>query len=274
MNIEMFAEEGEKTALQAGAYLLEKFHTDFNVRHKGVINLVTEVDIAAEEMITTRLRKSFPGHSILAEEKNSKTDRGHYTWIIDPLDGTTNYAHGFPFFSVSIGLEIAGQIEFGVVFDPVRNEVFTARRGYGAFCNGEPLHVSGTAPLGSALLATGFPYDVWTSRQNNLANFCAFALKALGIRRTGSAALDLCFVASGRLDGFWEAKLNPWDCAAGFLIVEESGGRITDYSGHATSIYDAEVVASNGCIHDEMVEVLVNTSKGAVTPGSRDSLRM
>jgi myo-inositol-1(or 4)-monophosphatase len=259
MTIDRYAAEGEETARQAGRYLLEKFRTEFTIRHKGEINLVTEVDVAAEDMITSRLRKAFPGHSILAEEKNSATSRGHYTWIIDPLDGTTNYAHGFPFFSVSIGLEIAGQIEFGVVFDPVREELFTARRGKGALCNGKPLRVSATEALGSALLATGFPYDIRTSRQNNLANFCAFALSTRGLRRTGSAALDLCYVAAGRLDGFWEAKLNPWDCAAGFLAVTESGGRVSDYSGRPTSIYDAQVIASNGKIHDQMVSVLEKT---------------
>jgi len=260
MNIEIYAAEGEKAARHAGQYLLEKFHTDFTVRHKGAINLVTEVDVAAEEMITERLRKAFPDHAILAEENNPTTGRGYYTWIIDPLDGTTSYAHGFPFFSVSIGLEIDGRVEFGVVFDPVRDELFTARRGAGAFCNGDRLSTSAVESLGAGLLATGFPYDIRTSNRNNLANFCAFALNAQGLRRTGSAALDMCYVAAGRLDGFWESKLNPWDCAAGFLMVTEAGGLITDYSGQPTTIYDAEVVASNGRIHDQMIAVLVETS--------------
>jgi myo-inositol-1(or 4)-monophosphatase len=256
MDIDIYAAVGMEIAEQAGKFLLERFRTDFAVKHKGTINLVTEVDIAAEEMIVKRLREAFPDHSILAEENNNKTRGGYCTWVIDPLDGTTNYAHGFPFFSVSIGLEISGQLEFGVVCDPVRNELFSARRGAGAHCNGEPLSVSKTASLDAGLLATGFPYDIRTSEQNNLANFCAFALRSQGVRRTGSAALDLCYVAAGRLDGFWESKLNPWDCAAGFLIVSEAGGHITDYSGRSTSIYDAEAVASNGLIHQQMLSVL------------------
>lgn len=261
MNIDEFATIGAEIAGQAGQYLLERFHTDFAVKHKGTIDLVTEVDIAVEERIVTRLRAAFPDHSILAEENNTETRGGFCTWIIDPLDGTTNYAHGFPFFSVSIGLEISGRLEFGAVCDPVRNELFTARRGGGAFCNGESMSVSKTASLGAGLLATGFPYDIRTSEQNNLANFCGFALKVQGLRRTGSAALDLCHVAAGRLDGFWESKLKPWDCAAGFLIVTEAGGCISGYSGQPVSVYDAEVVASNGCIHQQMVAVLEQASE-------------
>ena len=267
MDITEFAAEGTEIAKRAGRFLLERFRTDFAVKHKGTINLVTDVDIAAEEMIVTALRRSFPDHSILAEEKNSQTRRGFYTWVIDPLDGTTNYAHGFPFFSVSIGLEIAGQLEFGVVYDPFREELFTARRGAGAFCNGELLSVSNTASLGAGLLATGFPYDIRTSEENNLAHFCAFALRAQGVRRTGSAALDLSYVASGRIDGFWEAKLNPWDCAAGFLLVAESGGLVTDYTGRPASIYKPEVVASNGRIHNEMISVLARNPQGDFLQG-------
>jgi myo-inositol-1(or 4)-monophosphatase len=261
MDIDKFAAEGTDIAKRAGQYLLERFRTDFAVKHKGTINLVTDVDIEAEEMIVTGLRRAFPDHSILAEEKNSQTRGGFCTWVIDPLDGTTNYAHGFPFFSVSIGLEIEGQLEFGVVCDPVREELFTARRGAGAFCNGESLSVSNTASLDSGLLATGFPYDIRTSEENNLAHFSAFALKAQGLRRTGSAALDLSYVAAGRIDGFWEAKLNPWDCAAGFLLVKESGGLVTDYAGQPASIYKPEVVASNGRIHEEMLSVLARISQ-------------
>jgi myo-inositol-1(or 4)-monophosphatase len=255
-DIEKYSEAGIEIARDTGRFLLERFCTDFAIKNKGTIDLVTDVDVAAEDRIVTRLRREFPTHSILAEENNREPSGGACTWIIDPLDGTTNYAHGFPFFSVSIGLEISGRLEFGVVCDPVRRELFTARRGAGAFCNGEPLAVSETADLDSGLLATGFPYDIRTSEQNNLAHFCAFAVRCQGIRRTGSAALDLCHVAAGRLDGFWEAKLNPWDCAAGFLIVIEAGGTVTGYSGLPTTIYDREVVASNGRIHAGMVSVL------------------
>ncbi|MBN2321681.1 MAG: inositol monophosphatase [Acidobacteria bacterium] len=256
MDINEFAAVGTEAAKQAGQYALDRLRTDFSVEHKGTINLVTEVDIAAEEMIVTRLQERFPDHSILAEEKNNETRGGACTWVIDPLDGTTNYAHGFPFFSVSIGLEISGKVLLGIVYDPVRDELFTARKGSGAFCNNEPLHVSKTESLNAGLLATGFPYDIRTSEQNNLKNFCAFALRCQGVRRTGSAALDLCYVAAGRIDGFWESKLNPWDCAAGYLLVSEAGGLVTDYIGGSASIYKAEVVASNGRIHKEMLDVI------------------
>ncbi len=256
MNIDTYEAEGVRAATRAGGYLLERFRTDFAVLHKGAIDLVTEVDVASEEMITAGIAAAFPDHSILAEEKHAGGVRGRCTWIIDPLDGTTNYAHGFPFFSVSIGLEIDGRVELGIVFDPVRKELFKARRGEGAFCNGEPLRVSDTGDVGAGLLATGFPYDIRTSRENNLDHFRAFALAAQGLRRTGSAALDLCYVAAGRLDGFWESKLNPWDCAAGFLMVTESGGRVTGYEGQPVTIYDAEVAASNGRIHEQMIALL------------------
>jgi len=240
----------------AGRLIRERYDTDFAVSHKGVINLVTEVDLASEEMIVAGIRKAFPSHSILAEEKHDDSPAGAVRWVIDPLDGTTNFAHGYPVFSVSIGLEIAGEVEWGAVFDPLRNDLFTARRGEGAFCNGSALRVSEVQSLGAGLLATGFPYDIHTSSENNLSNFCAFAVRAQGIRRSGSAAIDLCHVAAGRLDGFWELKLNPWDCAAGFLIVREAGGMVTNFCGRQGSIYEREVIASNGLIHQEMIAVL------------------
>jgi myo-inositol-1(or 4)-monophosphatase len=260
-SIDEFAELGTEVALEAGRLLLDRFHTDFTVSHKGTVNLVTEVDLAAEELIVSRIRKSFPSHSILAEENHHETHGEGIVWIIDPLDGTTNYAHGYPVFSVSIGLEIGGEVEWGAVFDPSRNELFSARRGGGAGCNGAGLGVSATAALGASLLATGFPYDIQTDSRNNLNNFCAFAVRTQGIRRGGSAAIDLCYVAAGRFDGFWELKLNPWDCAAGALIVKEAGGRVTNFSGRPASIYEREIVASNGLIHTEMLDVLTQTSK-------------
>lgn len=254
--IEEFARVGTRAAQEAGALLREKFRTVFSVAQKGTINLVTEVDLAAEALIVARIQEAFPDHSILAEEGHSHTHGGNIRWIIDPLDGTTNYAHGYPAFSVSIGLEIAGVVEWGAVCDPMRNELFTARRGCGAWCNGERLQVSPVESLGESLLATGFPYDIRTSRQTNLAAFCAFAVRSHGVRRSGSAAIDLCNVAAGRLDGFWERKLNPWDCAAGYLAVREAGGMVTKYDGQPGSIYDGEVIATNGRIHAEMQSVL------------------
>jgi myo-inositol-1(or 4)-monophosphatase len=257
-DIEDYVQVGTAVVREAGNLLLDRLHTALNVSHKGAVNLVTDVDFASEELIVGRILKAFPSHSILAEERHNNVRKGAVTWVIDPLDGTTNYAHGYPVFSVSIGLEIHGEVEWGAVFDPVRNELYTARRGSGAFCNGAPLLVSKVDSLSASLLATGFPYDIRTSGQNNLDNFCAFALRSQGVRRSGSAALDLCQVAGGRLDGFWELKLNPWDCAAGYLMVREAGGKVTNFHGRSGSIYEGEVVASNGRIHQEMIDTLLD----------------
>jgi myo-inositol-1(or 4)-monophosphatase len=264
--IEDFEQLGLKAAREAGQLLLDRFRTEFTVSHKGTVNLVTDVDLAAEDLIVSRIRDAFPSHNILAEERHRPNRLEGITWIIDPLDGTTNYAHGYPVFSVSIGIQINGAIEWGAVFDPTRDEMFSARRGNGATCNGVRLEVSKTPALGKSLLATGFPYDIQTSNRNNLDNFRAFAVQVQGVRRAGSAALDLCYVADGRFDGFWELKLNAWDCAAGSLIVEEAGGRVTDFRGHSFSIYEGEIVASNRLIHDEMVAVLKDVPDPAPTP--------
>jgi myo-inositol-1(or 4)-monophosphatase len=258
MNLDQFIEVGTEAARGAGLLIRERFNTDFTVSQKGAINLVTEVDLAAEEFIVSLIRKNFPKHSILAEEGYSRAPRDTISWIIDPLDGTTNFAHRYPVFSVSIGLEMDGEVEWGAVFDPMRNELYSARRSQGAFCNGAMLLVSKVESLDASLLATGFPYDIRTSSQNNLDHFCAFALRTHGVRRSGSAALDLCNVAAGRLDGFWELKLNPWDCAAGYLMVREAGGIVTNFHGQPGSIYEGEVIASNGLIHSEMMNVLTN----------------
>jgi myo-inositol-1(or 4)-monophosphatase len=253
-----FVELAMEVVREAGSLLIERFHTEFEISHKGTVNLVTDVDLAAENLIVEKIRMSFPTHSILAEERHKDTADGNIKWVIDPLDGTTNYAHGYPVFSVSIGLEISGIVEWGAVFDPMRNELFTARRGRGARCNDAPIHVSRVQSLGSGLLATGFPYDIRISKVNNLDNFGAFALRSHGVRRSGSAALDLCHVAAGRLDGFWELKLNPWDVAAGYLMVREAGGEVTNFRGDPGSIYEGEVIASNGLIHEEMIGVIAN----------------
>jgi myo-inositol-1(or 4)-monophosphatase len=241
---------------EAGSLLHDRFDRDFTVLHKGAINLVTDVDLAAEELIVGRIRKAFPTHSILAEEKHHDSSAGAVKWIIDPLDGTTNYAHGYPVFSISIGLEIDGEVEWGAVLDPIRDELYAARKGHGASCNGRSLSVSAVPSLDGSLLATGFPYDIRTSSLNNLENFCAFAVRTQGIRRSGSAAIDLCHVAAGCIDGFWELKLNPWDCAAGHLMIREAGGLITNFCGQPGSIYEREVIASNGLIHQEMIAIL------------------
>ena len=236
--------------------LIERLHTDFSIARKGEVNLVTEVDLAAEDLIVSRLNAAFPGHSILAEERHAQAAPGLHRWIVDPLDGTTNYAHGYPVFAVSIALEIDGEMEFGVVYDPNLQELFTACRGKGATLNGTPIGVSRTCSLDASLLATGFPYDIRTSEENNLENFKRFALSTQGIRRPGSAALDLCYVACGRFDGYWELKLHPWDCAAGYLLVREAGGRVTNFRGERGSIYERKCIASNVLIHEEMLGLL------------------
>jgi myo-inositol-1(or 4)-monophosphatase len=241
----------------AGTLLLQYAETGFQVEYKSPINLVTDADRAAEQCVIECLKSRFPDHHFLAEERG-RDDKGSspYRWIIDPLDGTTNFAHGYPTYCVSIGLEYEGRCIIGVVFDPSRNELFTAIEHRGAHVNGRPIHVSQTQTLDSSLLVTGFAYDIRETKRNNLDHFVHFALKAQGLRRTGSAALDLCYVAAGRFDGFWEVRLNPWDMAAGSVIAREAGGHLTDFSGENLSIYGQELVASNGRIHEAMLAVL------------------
>jgi myo-inositol-1(or 4)-monophosphatase len=242
-------------ARQAGAILEDYARKGFRVEHKDTLNLVTDADTHSEQAIVEAIERSFPDHEILAEERGRAGGTSPFKWIIDPLDGTTNFAHGFPAYAVSIGVEYQGRCLLGVVFDPTRQELFVAEAGGGATLNGRPIHVSRAARLDKALLVTGFAYDIHTTR-GNLDHFSNFAVRAQGMRRMGAAAIDLCYVACGRFDGFWEMKLNPWDTAAGSLMVAEAGGRMSDFKGGPFSIYGVELVASNGCIHQEMVEVL------------------
>ena len=242
---------------EAGSLLLHYAQSGFRVEYKNPINLVTDADKAAEQCIIDYIRAQFPTHRFLAEERGRVEDTpSPYLWIIDPLDGTTNFAHGFPTYCVSIGLEYNGRCVLGVIFDPSRNELFTAIEHGGAWLNGRPIHVSKTHALESSLLVTGFAYDIRESPRNNLDHFVKFSLQAQGVRRTGSAALDLCYVAAGRFDGFWEVRLNPWDMAAGAVLVREAGGRLTNFGGSELSIYGQELVASNGAIHPAMLSVL------------------
>jgi myo-inositol-1(or 4)-monophosphatase len=243
-------------ARSAGLLLKEHLGKVEQVEFKGAVDLVTEMDKKAEDLIVNEIRKNFPDHGILTEESKERLTGTPYRWIIDPLDGTTNYAHGFPIFCVSIAFEQEDEVIFGVVYDPMLDELFTAEPGGGSFLNGRKIRVSGTDSLDRSLLATGFPYDVRTSRANNLDHFSRFAVKAQAIRRAGSAALDLCYVACGRFDGFWEMKLHPWDVAAGALIVKEADGKVTDFTGGGFSIHTGVCLATNGLIHGEMVEVL------------------
>ena len=247
-----------QTARDAGRLLAERFGRKIEISNKSEIDLVTESDLASERLIIDRIKTYYPRHSILAEESgasNPNEDQSAWRWIIDPLDGTTNYAHGYPCFCVSIALENQGRLEIGVVYDPIRDEMFSAERGQGASLNGRHIAVSQTRSLGSALLCTGFPYDV-RERNEFARHFANFIMHAQGVRRDGAAALDLAYVAAGRFDGFWEEGLKPWDVAAGALLIEEAGGRISKYRGEPLDIYSPPVVASNGLIHKEMMQVL------------------
>ena len=251
----------QEAALKAGAILRENIHGTRSITFKDDINLVTEMDVRSERAVVEVLRASFPGHGIIAEEETNVRNGSGFTWIIDPLDGTTNYAHGYPCFSVSIALEHDDEIVLGVVYDPMRGELFTAQKGQGAFLNGKPIRVSGIDTLIKSLLATGFPYDRKMSEKNNMDYFHDLLMASQEVRRDGSAALDLCYIASGRFDGFWELKLKPWDVAAGSLIVREAGGMVSDFSGTRFSIYDNEILASNGVIHGQMMERLKETAR-------------
>ena len=219
-------------------------------------NLVTEMDARAEALIVDRLTAAFPDDAILAEERGARAGRSGRRWIIDPLDGTTNYAHGLPIYGVSIALEVGGRVLLGVVHDPSQRELFVAERGHGAFCNDVRLAVSSTETLDASLLATGFPYDIRVNADNNLKEYAAFSVRARGVRRLGSAVLYLSWVAAGRFDGYWELRLGAWDVAAAGLMVEEAGGRLTAIGGGPVDLDAPTVVASNGRIHDEILSVL------------------
>lgn len=245
-----------EAARKAGGILKENLSGTREITYKGDINLVTEMDTRSERAVVGTLRASFPDHGIIAEEETTIRNGSGYTWIIDPLDGTTNYAHGYPCFSVSIALEHQGDVITGVVYDPMRDELFTAQKGQGAYLNGKGIKVSTVDTLIKSLLATGFPYDRKVSEKNNMDYFHDLLMASQEVRRDGSAALDLCSVAAGRFDGFWELKLKPWDVAAGSLIVREAGGRVTDLSDNTFDIFADEVLASNGMIHGQIVEIL------------------
>jgi myo-inositol-1(or 4)-monophosphatase len=251
-----FLEKAQALALQAGQYQRSRLWTPVNVELKGEIDLVTEVDRSSEELLVGDLQKAFPDHDFLAEENLYPQKGSSHKWIIDPLDGTTNFAHGFPWFAVSMALEIDGEVVLAVVYHTMMAEMFTAVKGEGAYLNGARIRVSCRSPLRSSLLATGFPYDSATDPENNFTHFMNFQMGCRGIRRAGAAALDLAYVAAGRIDGFWECKLKPWDVAAGQLLVAEAGGRVTGYGGEHYLPYNHRIVASNGLIHDEMLAVL------------------
>jgi len=245
-----------EVARKAGLLLISKFGRTLKIGYKGVANLVTEMDLLSEKFIVSEIQKVYPDHNFLAEERTYPSQDSPYRWIIDPLDGTTNYAHGFPMFAVSIALEKDGAVIMGVVYDPWREEFFLAEKGKGARLNGRKIRVSSTLHLSQSLLSTGFPYDIRENPIKNFDHFTNFGLRAQAIRRTGSAALDLCYVASGRFDGFWEMKLGAWDLAAGGLIVREAGGKVTDFFGRPIRLDGKHLLATNRKIHRAMIQVL------------------
>ena len=255
----VFLATATEIVLQAGAIQLARRESGFHVNKKGTIDLVTEVDLECERLCRAILAERFPDHDILAEEGSRdarQPSTSKYRWVFDPLDGTTNYAHGLPIFCSSLALEIDGRTEVGAVYDPTRAELFTAERGAGAFLNGQRLHVSAAAELIDALLVTGFPYDVHKQTADLVTMFAAFLGRARAVRRLGSAALDLCYVGAGRFDGYWEQHLWPWDVAAGALVVTEAGGAVTGMDGSAFDQAAAHLVASNGRVHAAMLDVI------------------
>jgi myo-inositol-1(or 4)-monophosphatase len=261
-----FLEVAMEAAREAGAILRAEFDRPKKITYKGDVDLVTESDHHSERVVVERLRGRFPDHAIVAEEGSTGAAAGaKYCWHIDPLDGTTNFAHGYPCFAVSIGLAEEGRPVAGVVFNPVSDELFTAVRGEGAYLNGKRIHVSTVEKLAHSLVATGFP----THRRKRSANinyYWEFTLRSHGVRRDGSAALDLCSVASGRFDGFWEFGLNSWDTSAGMLLVQEAGGKVTSLAGQPYELGGPDLLASNGRIHEEMQQIAALAAEFPVKP--------
>lgn len=243
-------------SLAAGTYLKENFDRDTEIEYKGDIDLVTAKDKESQKIIYKYIKENFPHHSILAEEDLEVKKDKELLWLIDPIDGTTNFARSLPSFCVSIAFLVEGKTQVGVVYIPLLDEMFYAVRDSGAFLNKKQIHVSTEPELGKSLLATGFPYDRRESKINNVNHFNKFIVRALGIRRMGSAAIDLCYTAAGRFDGFWELKLAPWDTAAGLILVEEAGGIVTDFSGNPFDPFMKECLASNSLIHSRMMDVI------------------
>ena len=260
-----FAASAAQAALRAGAIQRERYGTEFAIHQKGEIDLVTEVDRACEDAILDTLRSRYPEHDIVTEESVLALTGSRYRWFIDPLDGTTNFAHGYPFFCCSVALAVDGVVVAGAVYDPLKDELFTGERGGGAHLNGRRLRVSSAGELLRSLLVTGFPYDLHDDLEANLRLFNRFMGHARAIRRDGAAALDLCYVAAGRADGFWEVRLNPWDVLAGCLMVEEAGGRVSRFDGAPIGLAADEVLAANDRLHPVMLAVLREEREAAVT---------
>lgn len=246
----------EAIARQAGSVLREGYGNVRHIQQKGVIDLVTEFDKRSEEVILSAIQREFPDHAILAEESGRNEITSDYQWVIDPLDGTTNFAHGIPIFSVTLGLFKDDSPIVGVTYDPLRDEMFSAKSGQGATLNNQPIYVSDRANLGQAVISTGFPYDLRTNPRNNLAQFVQFQLRTQAVRHLASAALDCAWTAMGRLDGYWEFGVQPWDIGAGILLVREAGGQVTPIDGDDNFLSNDSILVSNGLLHEQMFRIL------------------
>lgn len=260
----------EGIARQAGAVVMDGYGNVRQIQQKGAIDLVTEYDKRSEEVILSFIEQEFPEHAILAEESGHHKTISEYQWVIDPLDGTTNFAHGIPIFSVSIALLRNNIPVAGVVYDPLRNEMFSAESGRGATLNGRPIRVSSRTDLGQAVISTGFPYDVRTNPRNNLAHFIQFQLRSQAVRHLGSAALDCTWTAMGRLDGYWEFGVKLWDIGAGTLIVREAGGRVTFGGGDENFFSSDSILVSNSLLHEQMLRVLTEGSEAPLPQGQQE----
>lgn len=244
-------------AKEAGTFLKENVGKIKTIERKSSeINLVTDIDKRSEAMIIAKIKSTFPGHDIIAEESGKDVGSSEYRWIIDPLDGTTNFTHGLPMFCVSIGVEFKGEIVAGAIYDPMHDELFSAEKGNGAFLNGKKIQVTAEERMIRSLIITGFPYNIAENPMHAIDHFDHFLVRTQAVRRLGSAAIDLAYVACGRAEGFWEVQLHPWDMAAGMLLVQEAGGTVTNFRGRPTSIYTSDIVASNGKVHNEMLKIL------------------
>ena len=263
--------EAIAAAREAGRILVRRYRTGESVKMKGLADIVTATDVEAQGVVVRRLCRAFPDHGILAEEGLDTTAGAEWRWILDPLDGTKNFARGIPNFCVSIAAERRGRVELGVVYDPIHEELFVGVRQHGAWCNGKPIRVSGVKDLRSALVATGCPHRVGKFVESIALTFGRFAARSLGVRDRGAGALDLCYVACGRFEGYWEIDQSPWDIAAGGLIVEEAGGRMSDFRGGPFDIYDGETVATNRRLHDQIVRIL--RMPGGIPPRHRPPVR-
>jgi myo-inositol-1(or 4)-monophosphatase len=263
----------EELARQAGAVLRQGYGRQFAVEHKGVRDLVTEYDRRSEALILGRIHDAFPDHAVLAEESGHvdapEGGQGEYEWVVDPLDGTTNFAHGFPLFCVTLALTLRGRIIAGVIYDPLRDDMYSAAAGQGATLNGAPLRVSAVSDIGQALLVTGFPYDLRTNPHNNFAEFERFSVLSQAVRRPGSAALDCAWVAAGRADGYWEYRMKAWDVAAGILLTREAGGRATTATGEEDCLGQESILLTNGLLHDNMMMVLAEERPGSEAGASQ-----